>query len=76
MIVRCTSMPIQAVQHIHRMRGGPHSHLIRCVDLICGNIPGGLVYSRLPSVDNEAFETPTPSAERYHQIIGGIAGEC
>src|SRR5271157_4429183 len=33
-IVRCTSMPIQAVQQIHRMRGGPHSHLIRCVDEI------------------------------------------
>src|ERR1700758_3008120 len=26
------SMPIQAVQHIRRMRGGAQSHLMRCAD--------------------------------------------
>ena len=25
-------MPIQAVQHIRRMRGGAQSHLMRCAD--------------------------------------------
>jgi len=25
-------MPIQAIQHIRRMRGGAQSHLMRCAD--------------------------------------------